>query len=133
MGPTRRRAWAKIVVVDDERLIREVLGAVLSAAGYEVRLVRSGFEALGQLERGGVELVFLGARLPGLGGWRALGRIRQRHPALKVVLMSENADRGRALAAGAVAVLEKPYSPARVLAALDEAMASEAPGARRAG
>ncbi|MBX3272814.1 MAG: sigma-54-dependent Fis family transcriptional regulator [Sandaracinaceae bacterium] len=109
---------ACILVVDDEKNIRRTLRMVLEGEGYEVDEAGSAEEGLARLERGGVDLLILDVRLPGLGGLEALDRIRASDPSLPVLMISGHASVGeavRAVQSGATDFFEKPLDRDRVL------------------
>jgi PAS domain S-box-containing protein len=110
---------ARIVVVDDEDVVRAVVSRTLEEQGYEVLQARNGHEALQRLaEAGGtVDLVLSDVVMPGLGG-RELGeRLAAEHPDVLVVWMSgypRDSAFGQGEPAGAQSFLQKPI-PAEVL------------------
>ncbi len=79
----------RILVVDDEEEVREILAETLEEFGYAVLTAASGEEALPVLARdGGVALVITDVRMPGMSGLDLAAEVRQRWPAVKVVLIS---------------------------------------------
>src|SRR5579859_8278234 len=70
-----------VLVVDDERDIRESLRGVLEDEGYKVLLAESGEACLEQLKKRSCEAVLLDIWLPGIDGLETLERIRQLRPA----------------------------------------------------
>ena len=97
----------RILVVDDDPSVAEVIAEAIRASG-DAALVA---EALDLLETTPVDGVFLDLVMPGLGGIATLARIRLRHPALPVVILSGHADEEQAreaLSLGAVDVVKKP-------------------------
>jgi len=105
----------RVLLVDDEYLIRFTLANTLQAENVEIVGVPSAEEALRELEVRAFDLCFLDVKLPGMSGLEALDHIREQSPATRVVLMSGHAAAescGRR--AGAVAFLEKPFSLCRL-------------------
>lgn len=101
----------RILVVEDEPVVAEVLADAIKAAGYEALVALDGAEALDVLAATPVDGVFMDLVMPGLSGLAVLAQIRARHPLLPVVVISGHAAGGAAAKAkelGAVAVLEKP-------------------------
>jgi len=83
----------RILLVDDERVVREVLALLLISLGHTVVAVASGAEALARLEAAEpYDLVLTDLVMPGLGGWELVRRIRERWPTLPVGVMSGNHD-----------------------------------------
>jgi Response regulator containing CheY-like receiver, AAA-type ATPase, and DNA-binding domains len=106
------RALGRVLVVDDDAMLRTILGRMLSEAGYDVVLAADGLEALGRLrEDGDVDLVVADLRMPRMGG-QALGQeLRARDPDLPVLYISGYAaDWSPHLADGpASAFMQKPF------------------------
>ena len=104
-----------ILVVDDNREIREVVDRVLAFAGYQVLTAEHGEDALRVLrEHGGqVDLLLTDVVMPGLNGGELARRVAVSHPALRVLFTSGYADdaiaRHGVLAQG-VEFIAKPYS-----------------------
>ena len=100
-----------IVVVDDDPGQRSLLESFLSGQGYEILTASSGEMALELLEEQRVNAVISDVRMPGISGLEMLGRIREKLPALPVLLLTaypEIRDAVRAMRDGAVDYLEKP-------------------------
>ena len=115
----------RILVVDDERNLRLMLGQMLELAGYEVDAAASGEEALESLRRRDADVVFLDVRLPGMDGIETLARIRDARPDQTVIMMSGHGSietAVRAVRQGAVDFLEKPISRDHVLHTLGQAL-----------
>ena len=70
----------KILVVDDEKSIRDLFTSALSDAGYEVYLAENGEEALDILGRQDIELIFLDLKLFGMNGIELCRQIRKTRP-----------------------------------------------------
>ncbi len=100
-----------ILVVDDERAIREVVGDLLRECGHEVRLAGDGEEALRVLDEHDVQLVLSDVRMPRLDGLRLLDAVIARHPGTKVMLFTGYGTIPDAVAAiqkGALGYVTKP-------------------------
>jgi CheY-like chemotaxis protein len=112
-GASRRR----ILVVDDEGDIRDMIVEFLEGRGFEVFHASNGLEALLQVKRMRPDAVILDLGMPRLGGLDALKRIHAFDASMTVVIVTADADpriRQQALTFGATAVLDKPVSrPAR--------------------
>ena len=107
----------RILVVEDEPVVAEVLADAIRASGYEALVALDGTEALDVLGATAVDGVFMDLVMPGLSGLAVLAQIRNRHPHLPVVVISGHAVGGAATKAkelGAVAVLEKPTALAQL-------------------
>ncbi len=114
-----------VLVVDDERDIRESLRGVLEDEGYKVLLAESGEACLEQLKKRSCEVVLLDIWLPGIDGLETLEKIRQLEDPPEVVIISghgtiETAVRATKL--GAFDFLEKPLSLDKTLIVLKNAL-----------
>jgi len=78
----------RVLVVDDEASVREALGAVLQAKGYEVVLAEDGRQALRSIRRDRFDLILLDILLPTIGGASVLKAIKRRDPEAVVVLIT---------------------------------------------
>jgi CheY-like chemotaxis protein len=78
----------RIMVVDDEEGIREILSTALSGMGYEVVTTNSGTQALNLFLRSSFSLVLTDLEMPGMDGWNLASRIRDRSPDIPVVAMT---------------------------------------------
>jgi len=117
----------RILVVDDEQLVRELTTQVLERAGYEVLAVESAQQALELLTRDDVDLVVTDVVMPGLSGVELLAEIRGTRSDLPVLLMTggshEPERTTRALDAGASAIVYKPFSHVDLTDAVAAALA----------
>jgi CheY-like chemotaxis protein len=107
----------RILVVDDEPTVAELLAEAIRDAGHEVLVALDGNEALDLLDATPVDGVFLDLVMPGLSGFAVLSQIHNRHPRLPVVVISAHAAdeiAARAKELGAAAVLQKPTGLAQV-------------------
>lgn len=100
---------ARILVVDDQVAVREVLGAMLDLAGYEVHEASNGREAMEALASAAYDLMLLDVNLPGQSGWSVLEQVHGAAPELPVLMISDERYEEEALRRGAVAFLAKPY------------------------
>ncbi len=84
------RLRGRVLLVDDEALVRETTGRVLAALGLEVVQAQDGFEAVALVDRdpAGYDLVFMDLTMPRMDGREAFQAMRARNPALKVILCS---------------------------------------------
>jgi two-component system nitrogen regulation response regulator NtrX len=123
-----------VLIVDDEPNIRRMVGALLSAEGYDVRDAADGATGLALAEVVEPDIALVDLMMPGeFDGLALLEKLRERRPDVPVVMMSGRAaltDAVRATKLGAFTFLEKPLTPEGVLLAL--ASAFELRQARRA-
>ncbi len=102
----------RLLVVDDDRALRDVLRRALTLAGYEVRLADSGAGALGEIAASVPDAVVLDVGLPDIDGLevcRLLRRERNRVPILMLTARDTVSDRIDGLDAGADDYLVKPF------------------------
>ncbi|HEY3727135.1 MAG TPA: response regulator transcription factor [Solirubrobacteraceae bacterium] len=102
----------RLLVVDDDRRLRDVLRRALTLSGYEVRLADTGAEALAEVSGGVPDAVVLDVGLPDIDGLevcRLLRRERNRVPVLMLTARDAVADRIDGLDAGADDYLVKPF------------------------
>lgn len=122
-----------VLLVDDHAMFREALAMALARAlpSLAVHPAANGQEALEMLDRhGGIGNVIMDYYLPDMAGAELLKRLRQRHPQLRVLVLSASQDpedERRALEAGARGYLNKSASCQELTAALDAINAADAP------
>lgn len=111
----------RVLIVDDDPEIRDLIAEFLGERGFEVLQAGNGLEALLQVKRNRPDGVILDIQMPRLGWLDALKRIHTFDANIAVVIVSGIADeaiREQARAAGAKAVLEKPVVLSELLTAL---------------
>lgn len=108
----------RILVVDDEAGIRELVGTYLRNEGFDVDEARDGEEALQRFRSQTFDLVVLDLRLPGIDGYDVLREIRRDSAVYVIVLTarSEEADKLIGLELGADDYVTKPFSPRELVA-----------------
>lgn len=127
----------RILVVEDEPKLAEVLRTYLQAAGYEVRCEGDGLAVMPLISEWSPDLVLLDLMLPGRDGLELCRDIRSRTsiPVIMVTARTEEIDRLLGLELGADDYICKPYSPrevvARVKAVLRRSAADQAPARMR--
>ncbi len=107
-------ASLNVLVVEDEKVHRELLKMTLEEEGYRVWSVPSAEKALPILAQEEVEVAILDVRLPGMSGLELLRRIKQERPEVEVIVITafgEIEDAVSAIKAGAFHYLVKPYEP----------------------
>jgi CheY-like chemotaxis protein len=119
----------KVLVVDDELEVRQVLLEFLSSRGYDVTTASGGAEAVAIIETIKPDLVLLDVAMPDMDGVETLKRIVAIEPALAVIMVTANADIGvtsKLLALGAVDYVPKPFD----LDYLDQAVSTQVTAAQ---
>lgn len=108
----------KVLLVEDDRSLREALADTLLLAGHDYQAVGSAEEALQAVEREAFSLVVSDVNMPGMDGHQLLGLLRARQPQLPVLLMTAHGAVERAVDAmrqGAADYLVKPFEPKALL------------------
>jgi DNA-binding NtrC family response regulator len=107
-------AEERILVVDDEKNILLTVRHALAPLGFDVRTAGTGEETLRLLEEEAFDLMLLDLRLPGMDGMAVLEQAAEKHPQVRVIVVSAYGTVTHAMRAtklGAVDFLEKPFSP----------------------
>jgi DNA-binding response OmpR family regulator len=113
-------AWARVLLVEDEVDIRELIRYSLAQAGLDVEEASDGAEALDKLRAFAPDLVVLDLMLPGMPGLEVCQRLRSRAetaqlPIMVVSAKSNASDKALGLAMGADDYVTKPFSPRDLL------------------
>ena len=120
------RGVAKVLVVDDSAMSRRILRRILDDAGHTVVEAADGASALASYELERPALVTLDLIMTGMDGLQVLIELRRQHPHARVIIATadlQRATRDEVMAAGACAVVNKPFSPEEVIRAVDSALA----------
>ena len=107
----------KVLVVDDEPLMRDFVGETLLRMGCEVKFAQEGLAAIRMLENENFDLVFSDMKLPKLSGLEVLKSAKEIHPETEVVIMTAYGTIETAIEAmksGASDYLLKPFTPEQV-------------------
>lgn len=104
----------RVLIVDDEPIVRESIRDWLKTAGYQVETAENGEDALKILENNDFGVIILDVRLPGKTGIKVLREVKAVKPEVKSIIItaypsSELADEAREL--GAIDYLIKPVAP----------------------
>ena len=124
-GEASADVHGRILVVDDEEILREVLGELLAAEGHEPELAATGEQALELLRETPVDVVVLDIMLPGIGGIQTLEQIKRLDPDLPVVMLTAYGSVETAIAAmkqGAFEYITKPFKNDETLAVIGNAV-----------
>ncbi|MEF9898536.1 MAG: sigma-54 dependent transcriptional regulator [Pseudomonas sp.] len=108
----------KVLLVEDDRALRQALGDTLELGGFDYRAVGSAEDALEAVAAEAFSLVVSDVNMPGMDGHQLLTLLRSRQPQLPVLLMTAHAAVERAVDAmrqGAVDYLVKPFEPRALL------------------
>ena len=99
----------KILLVDDNAVVRDMLVDLVESLGYAADAAGGGAEALALFDQNRYDIVLTDLLMPGMSGWEVLAAIRQRDPRMPVVIITGTPAVGdpRASQSG-VALLRKP-------------------------
>jgi two-component system, NtrC family, response regulator PilR len=115
----------RILIVDDEEVLRDVLEAVLRREGFDVVLASSGEEALNLLDGEEIDLVILDIMLPGISGIDTLRSLRISNPHLPVIIITAFSSIDGAIEAmkhGAFHYIPKPFKNEEVILTVNKAL-----------
>jgi CheY-like chemotaxis protein len=118
----------RVLIVDDDRVLRHALASLLYAAGYEVEQASDGVEALQHLLRGKpANVMLLDVNLPGMSGLEVLEQARGLTAPPSVVMMTADDTPQtlvRAIEGQACRYLRKPFAPAQIVGVVEEVLAA---------
>jgi len=134
-GPIRPKTSSgrRILVVDDQADILQVLTAILEGKGYEVDAVLRAREGLSLVDTVKYSVILTDLGMPDMSGWEFTAQVKQRQPATPVILMTgwgAEIDEQRLQDEGIFALLPKPFGGKDLLKVLDEALESRGPAAQ---
>ncbi len=115
---------AKILLVEDNEMNRDMLGRRLQRRGYEVLIAVDGAEALEKAQRDGPDLILMDMSLPVMDGWEATRRLKaapgiQAIPIIALTAHAMSGDREKAMEAGADDYDTKPIELDRLLGKIE--------------
>ena len=115
----------RILVIEDTEDNRQIVGDLLSSAGYELIEAVDGLEGVATAEREQPDLILMDIQLPGIDGYEATRRIRKipalaKVPIIAVTSYALSGDEAKTRAAGCDGYVAKPYSPRQLLAKIRE-------------
>ncbi|MEZ6003859.1 MAG: sigma-54 dependent transcriptional regulator [Planctomycetota bacterium] len=117
-----------LCIIDDDPGYRDLLQSVLTSEGFEVRTAADGRAGLACLDQGGVDLVLLDMRMPGMGGMEFLEQLQSRPGHAPVVVLTAYADvrdAVDAMRAGACDYLDKPVDLYELLSRIRHHLGSQ--------
>ena len=123
---------ARILLIDDDDAVRTVMRLTLELVGHTVTEARNGREGLERFRKGGADLLITDIVMPEADGLEVLMEVAKHRPAVRIIAISGG---GRLKACdhlhvatmlGAANVLEKPFSPEALLAAVDAVLPGQA-------
>ncbi len=124
---------SRVLVVDDEPVVRAALSEVLAAEGHAVTACADGPAALERFREEAFDLVVTDLSMPGMSGWELAGRVKAQRPETPVLLITgwgDQIDPAEARAKGVDRVLAKPFTRINLVTLIVELIA---PQTRRPG
>jgi DNA-binding response OmpR family regulator len=119
----RRPSLERVLLVDDDKTVRESLSEVLVCEGYLVVQAANGEEALCIMESQHIDVVLLDLNMPRLNGWDTFENLIERWPLVPILIITARPNQlFLAASAGAAALLEKPVDIAAMIRAIRTAI-----------
>ena len=115
----------RILLIDDEQMVRKIVRKMLERSGHDVTEAENGRLGLEQLKAGAFELVLTDIIMPEMEGVETLVTVREQYPDVKVIAMSGGGRTGNidflgtAEKLGASAILHKPFTLSALTAAME--------------
>ncbi|HTJ68658.1 MAG TPA: response regulator [Actinospica sp.] len=121
----------RVLVVDDNDVIRQLIAVNLELEGFEVHLAEDGMDCIEQLERVQPDAITLDVVMPRLDGFATLARLRgsvatKTLPVVMVTACAQDSDLARGRELGVQAYLTKPFDPAELVRTVRSAVLSRA-------
>lgn len=120
------RAGARVLIIDDDTIMRDLMADWLEAAGYSVCKAADCCAAVAEVQRAAPTLIVSDMYMPGACGAAAIAQMRQAAPGIRVIAVSGHFNSGQglsareALEAGAARALAKPVKRAELVRAVAE-------------
>jgi len=118
----------KLLVIDDESIVRTSCKRVLSPEGYEVRLAANAFEGIKMMEKEQFDVVLTDLKMPDMDGITVLETIKKRWPETQVIVITgyQTVDTAvKSIKLGAFDYIEKPFTPDALLSAVAAALGNK--------
>jgi DNA-binding NtrC family response regulator len=115
----------KVLVIDDEPAVRDLLRRVLTGAGHQVVLEETAEAALAPLARERFDVIIVDNNLPKMTGLELMAIVKRHHPELRAIMITAYntpAVEVRARALGVVAYVAKPFGIVTIVDAVDAAI-----------
>jgi DNA-binding NtrC family response regulator len=115
----------KILVIDDEDIVRISCSRTLTPGGFEVKLAKNGQDGLKMLGEEKFDLVLTDLKMPDMDGIEVLRKIKQDRPEVEVIIITgyQTVDTAvKAIKLGAFDYIEKPFTPDALISAVSKAL-----------
>lgn len=106
------KEYVKILVADDEVMMRNLILKILESEGYQITMTSSGDEALAMLKENNYDLLLTDVKMPGMSGFELLKQVKESWPDMAVIVMTGYGDAytvKEALLLGADEYVSKPF------------------------
>jgi CheY-like chemotaxis protein len=100
----------RILIADDEEIVRNLLAEALRSYDYEIDLVENGVEAISHIDRRSYDLIITDYMMPKMDGLELTRRIRSKYPSTPILVVTGNGPIHDLLKSGATACIMKPFN-----------------------
>lgn len=117
----------RILVVDDDASLLDLLAKEITRAGFDVELAPDGVEAVAKIQKKRYDMAILDIKMPRMNGLEVLKYIKKHYPAIKVIILTAFADLANAVEAkknGAEAFIDKPCDVDELIAMMNRILSS---------
>lgn len=115
----------RVLVIDDEPAVQDLLQRVLANAGHQVTVVESAEAALIKLARDRFDVIVVDNNLPRMTGLELMSLVRDHHPEMRAIMITAYntpAVEARARALGVMSYVAKPFGIVTIVGAVDDAI-----------
>lgn len=125
---TEIQGRCRVLLIDDEKMLRDVLRDAFEAAGYDVAVAANGTDGVRLFEEAPSDIIVTDILMPDKDGLEVIMELRKRHPNVKIVAISGGDRTGNrqylriARELGAARILHKPFRPKELLALVEEVL-----------
>lgn len=125
---TEIQGRCRVLLIDDEKMLRDVLRDAFEAAGYDVAVAANGTDGVRLFEEAPSDIIVTDILMPDKDGLEVIMELRKRHPNVKIVAISGGDRTGNrqylriARELGAARILPKPFRPKELLALVEEVL-----------
>jgi len=124
-APSESCAKGRILVIDDDKYIREVVSEILVSVGHTVDVAVDGIEGMALFNKHSYDLVFTDLGMPGISGWEVASRIKASDASIPVIVMTgwgAQVEEAKVRGTGVQRVLAKPMQMRQVVSVTEETL-----------
>jgi CheY-like chemotaxis protein len=100
----------KILIADDEKVVRVLLSEALKPHGYKIDVAEDGVKAIKCIDRNTYDLVITDYKMPKMDGLELTQQIRSKYPSIPILIVTGNGPVHELLESGATACITKPFN-----------------------